>query len=277
MQSDTLYYSPSGLITSEDFYFPEPGMISSAKNNPLLPPIGPSGSFITTKAHTKAFDYTESQPPVTDWIFWLIFAGFVLLTITKFYYEKRIGLLFTSVFSRSSLTILTREGSLWRHQSFIPLLIIYITSITLFLFEVTEYYNPGSSTGLSGLLLFVEIVGAYLLLFSLKVLVIRMTGWIFRNQQIAFEYTQNIFIINIFGGIILLPLILLINYSIPEVFIFIASGLLAILMLYRFVRGIAIGLSDAKFSLFHLFLYLCTLEILPLVIIAKFVSKYFFS
>jgi hypothetical protein len=29
--------------------------------------------------------------------------------------------------------------------------------------------------------------------------------------------------------------------------------------------------------LFHLFLYLCTLEILPIIVAAKFLSKYFFS
>jgi len=99
----------------------------------------------------------------------------------------------------------------------------------------------------------------------------------FKNTETAKEYIQNILIYNLVLGILLLPLLLLIVYTYHELFLYIAGGLVLIMIFLRFMRGVAIGLSDPKFSLFHLFLYLCTLEILPLVVAAKFLSKYFFS
>jgi len=99
----------------------------------------------------------------------------------------------------------------------------------------------------------------------------------FKNIDTAKEYIQNILIYNLVLGILLLPLLLLIIYTYHELFLFIAGGLAIFILGLRFIRGIAIGLSDSKFSLIHLFLYLCTLEILPLAFAAKFLSKYFFS
>jgi hypothetical protein len=99
----------------------------------------------------------------------------------------------------------------------------------------------------------------------------------FKNKETAKEYIQNILIYNLVTGIILLPLLLLIIYTYHELFLYMAGGLILIMIFLRFIRGVAIGLSDTKFSLFHLFLYLCTLEILPIIVAAKFLSKYFFS
>jgi hypothetical protein len=66
-------------------------------------------------------------------------------------------------------------------------------------------------------------------------------------------------------------------YTYHVFFLYLAGFMAVVIIGMRFVRGLTIGLSDPKFSLFHLFLYLCTLEILPLAFAAKFFSKYFFS
>ena len=124
---------------------------------------------------------------------------------------------------------------------------------------------------------FMEFLGIYVAFSLVKILVIWLISVTFKNKETAKEYIQNILIYNLVTGILLLPLLLLIIYTYHEMFLYLAGGLVLIMIFLRFIRGIAIGLSDSKFSLIHLFLYLCTLEILPLLVAAKFLSKYFFS
>jgi hypothetical protein len=222
------------------------------------------------------------QPLITsvsrnNWIFWLILLGFVILTMTRYYHEKRIKLLGSAIFKRSSALQLIRESPVYSHRSFFPLLSIYIITVTLFIYESTEILSPGSSDGIKTLIIFAEFLGAYIAYSLLKILAIWLISITFKNTDTAREYIQNILIYNLVLGILLLPMLLLMIYTYREVFLYITVAITAIILVLRFIRGIAIGLSDPKFSLFHLFLYLCTLEILPLAFAAKFLSKYFFS
>jgi len=140
-----------------------------------------------------------------------------------------------------------------------------------------EIFSPGSTEGLRTLLVFAQFLGIYIAYSLIKILIIWLISVTFKNIETAKEYIQNILIYNMVLGILLLPLLLLIIYTYHELFLYLAAGMAIIILGLRFIRGIAIGLSDSKFSLFHLFLYLCTLEILPFAFAAKFLSKYFFS
>jgi hypothetical protein len=218
-----------------------------------------------------AVDFTN------NWIFWVLLAGFVILTMTRYYHEKRLKLFGTSVLKRSAATQLIRESPVYSHRSFFPMLLIYIISVTLLIYQSVEISSPGSTEGIKTLLMFVELLGVYIAFSMIKILVIWLISVTFKNTETAKEYIQNILIYNLVLGILLLPVLVLITYSYHELFLYLAVGLALIMIFLRFIRGIAIGLSDPKFSLFHLFLYLCTLEILPLLVAAKFLSKYFFS
>ena len=210
-------------------------------------------------------------------IFWILLAGFAILTMTRYYYEKRLKLLGSSIFKRSAAIQLIRESPVYSHRSFIPLLSIYIISVTLLINQAVEIFSPGSTEGIKTLLVFAQFLGIYIAFSILKIIVIWLISVTFKNIETAKEYIQNILIYNLALGILLLPLILLMIYTYHEIFLYISGGLAILIMGLRFIRGISIGLSDSKFSLFHLFLYLCTLEILPLAFAAKFLSKYFFS
>jgi hypothetical protein len=212
-----------------------------------------------------------------NWVFWILLAGFVVLTTVRYYHEKRLRLFGSSILKRSAAIQLIRESPIYSHRSFFPMLLIYIISVTLLIFQSVEITSPGSTEGIKTLLVFLEFLGIYVAFSLLKILIIWLISVTFKNKETAKEYIQNILIYNLVTGILLLPLLLLITYTYHELFLYVSGGLILIMIFLRFIRGVAIGLSDSKFSLFHLFLYLCTLEILPLLVAAKFLSKYFFS
>jgi hypothetical protein len=139
-------------------------------------------------------------------------------------------------------------------------------------------FSPGSTEeGIISMLVYLQFLGFYIGFTLMKFLVIWLTGIIFKNVDTAREYIQNILIYNLVLGVLLLPLLLLVIYIYPVAFIYFTGIFVLIIIILRFFRGAKIGLSDPKFTLFHLFLYLCTLEILPLAFAVKFISKYFFS
>jgi hypothetical protein len=212
-----------------------------------------------------------------SFIFWILLAGFAILTMTRYYHAKRLKLFGTAIFKRTAALQLIRESPVYSHRSFFPMLAIYIISITLLIQQTAEISSPGSESDLSSMLIFLEFLGIYIAFSLLKILTIWLVSITFKNIETAKEYIQNILIYNLVLGILLLPVILLIVYTYHMLFLYIAGVLALIIIGLRFIRGITIGLSDSKFSLIHLFLYLCTLEILPLAFAAKFLSKYFFS
>jgi hypothetical protein len=270
--ADTLAYFYPGHSVSE---FLDPGLweiYHKVSNGPSAPL-----PFLNTAPPDLILQPLVSGEIKNNWIFWVLLAGFAILTMTRYYHEKRLKLFGSSIFKRSAALQLIRESPVYSHRSFFPLLSIFIISATLLIYETAEVFSPGSTEGIKTLLVFAEFLGIYIAYSLLKILVIWLISVTFKNIETAKEYIQNILIYNLVLGILLLPLLLLIIYTYHELFLYMAAGLAIILVGLRFIRGIVIGLSDSKFSLFHLFLYLCTLEILPLAFAAKFLSKYFFS
>ena len=269
--ADSNIYSP-GKSVSE---FLDPGTWELYHNN-LSGPEGPL-PFLNTAPPDLMLQPVIAMEFTNDWVFWLLLAGFAILTTTRYYHEKRLKLLGSAIFKRSTAVQLIRESPVYAHRSFFPLLSIFIISMTLFIYQAVEVFSPGSSDGIKTFFLFAEFLGIYIGYSLLKIFSIWLISITFKNPETAREYIQNILIYNLVLGILLLPLLLLIIYTYHELFIYLAAGIAILIMCLRFIRGIAIGLSDPKFSLFHLFLYLCTLEILPLAFAAKFLSTYFIS
>jgi hypothetical protein len=269
--SDTLVCYPGHSISE----FLDPGLwelYHKVSEGPASP-----RPFLDTAPSDMILHPLASSEIKNNWIFWILLGGFVVLTIVRYYHEKRLRLFGTSIYKRSAAIQLIRESPIYSHRSFFPMLLIYIISVTLLIYQSVEIFSPGSTEGIKTLLVFLLFLGIYVVFSLLKISVIWLISVTFKNKETAKEYIQNILIYNLVTGILLLPLLLLIIYTYHELFLYVAGGLVLIMIFLRFIRGITIGLSDSKFSLFHLFLYLCTLEILPLLVAAKFLSKYFFS
>ena len=275
--TDTIYIPTKDALSIFPGYHDWAGHHISPASDSVIKANQAPGPFLNTSQSIRKIEPIPFNTNNQDWVFWGILLGFLLLTISKFFYEKRLRLLISAIFSRPAASQLMREGGILRHQSFIPLVSIYIISITLFLYSLLHYFSPGYESLKEELEIYGIILGGFLGYFFLKIFLIRMSGIIFKNENITSEYIQNIFIYNLFLGISILPLLLLIEYSYTRVFLYIALTVSVLILLNRFIRGLVIGMTDTKFSLFHLFLYLCTLEILPLVYMAKFFDKYFFS
>lgn len=98
----------------------------------------------------------------------------------------------------------------------------------------------------------------------LKYFFIKVCAFIFRTEEVSYQYIQLILNYSIFTSVIGFPLLLL-SFSETKLQTFLVITCLSIsllLLFIRFVRVFSIKIENTKFSYIHIFLYLCTLEFL---------------
>jgi hypothetical protein len=100
--------------------------------------------------------------------------------------------------------------------------------------------------------------------------IFRFCGYVFKASNETSDYVLNLYLFGQVTGICLLPVIIFITYfDNSKSIIFIGALVIILLCLYRLFKGFVIAFSKSKVSVYYIFLYLCTLEILPLVLLLK--------
>ncbi len=118
----------------------------------------------------------------------------------------------------------------------------------------------------------VNCIGLILALMLFKHLVIRFIGYIFPIDK---EIQRYNFLIIVFGsiiGLILAPVNLLLAYGPEELLkptVGIGIGALLFIYLFRTIRALLIGNRFIAFHKFHFLLYICTIEIAPVLVFSK--------
>ena len=203
----------------------------------------------------------------------VIFAIFVWL---KIIYGKKLKQLINVFIGNNTVTQLLREEHALSNRLSIFLSIIFILASALFIFQMNSFYHWHLSTQ-AGFIFYLKLCIALIIVYTVKIELIKLLGFIFKTEHESSEYVFNIFLFNKISGLFLMPIVICIALvkQINSVY-FINLGLLLVsfILIYRSIKGYKIGLRKRKISKFYLFMYLCTLEILPLIVLIKaFISK----
>lgn len=233
------------------------------------------GQFYST-GHTVL----APQPRHENLQFWIpgvLFMAFLLIVLLRVFDARRLRQLFGAFLRMSSVSQFYREEYALTNRVSFFLLLNYLLCGALFIYQVLVYFTGGAASG-GGIILFGLLAGGLALSYTVKVAAVRLLGGIFEVQDAAAEYTYNVLLFNKMLGLILFPVAVLLAFAVqlrPEWLVFLGLGFWSIALVYRILRGVLIGLSTGGVSVVNLFLYLCTLELLPFVVITKvFVSRF---
>lgn len=211
-----------------------------------------------------------------DWILALLLACFVLQAWVQYVYRKRFRQLVLAPFSKRFMNQMIRDGNLFNERLSLALGMVYMIGITLLIYEVNEMLLGGYSPyPVNRITIFAVILAGMLVYWFLKVTGIRMLGKVFKTENTTGMYLLNILVVNIITGILLIPLLVMVVYMKSVIILYLTIGIIVLSLLFLFIRGFFIGLSLTKFSYVFLFVYLCTLEILPLIILIKIFLIYY--
>jgi len=244
-------------LTFRSQVFPEPG-------------YGPS-IFVSHKLSPHDFRHAEPRQIQPDWIPGILLLCFFLLAWVQVFFHKRVTQVFRAPFSQRFVNQLIRDGNLFQERISVALAIVYILVLGLYLYQFNEWVLHLVIPGISGFAFYGLILLAVVLVPVLKAGVIQFLGSIFKTKETTYGYLLNHFVIALISGPLLLAGLVFIIYLKSVTLLYAFLGILALLFVFRFLRGLVVGLALTKFSYLFLFVYLCTLEILPLVVLLKLV------
>lgn len=204
-----------------------------------------------------------------DWIVASMLACFILLAWLQFFYFKRLRQILRAPVSQRFLNIMIKEGSLFNERISLGLGLIYLFTSSFLLFLVLTNILPGLLSRYCEPLIFSLCASSVIVFWFLKVFLMRFLGIVFQTLPTTYVYIHNVLAFSFITGLLLLPLLILTVFLHSNNLLYITLIITGLLYFYRVMRGFFIGISLKKFSRLYLFVYLCALEILPMLIILK--------
>ncbi len=202
-------------------------------------------------------------------LFSVALTGFVRIINFKYLQE-----LFSAVLFSQYARKMQKEDSLRNKKAAFTLNFLFLFNTSLFIYQLIVYKNIPTQFGHS--LVLIPITMALVFCFGLvKGIAYRFVGFVFENEQDTKEYLFYGSLYDKVFGIIILPIILVVPYIEESVHtILFNTGIIMFILLYliQLFKGFAIILKNPA-SLFYMFLYLCALEILPLIVMYNILVK----
>jgi hypothetical protein len=208
-----------------------------------------------------------------DWFILILFTTLALFASVRHLFAGYISNLIQSLFNYSTASRMFRERNVSLGQGEIRLEIFSYLVFGLLLYQAASYFNL--NIPFSGFLSFLISLGVVLIFFMLKKLIYFAVGFVTEKPAETGEFLYNFSNHIRVMGILSLPIVALIAWSpVLSPYSMFLAGLTIVLILYLILlwRGTRIFLKK-QFSIFYLFLYLWTLEILPLLLMLKWITE----
>ncbi len=220
----------------------------------------------------------EPQQPITIkgetesnvWAFPFLILSLFFVAVARFSFNNRLKQIIKAPYATRLFNQMEREGGIL--NEWITILLFFNFSLvfallvynTLDYFAVLESFSSYSPTTI----IFIVIL-ATICFIIVKYWILRLLGWVFKTMNMPVSYFKNNTIFNLIIGLILLPFVFTYIFNPAEIFIYSAWLIFVVANVFKITRGLIIGSNEARLPWYYIFLYLCTVEVAPLLIIAK--------
>lgn len=205
-----------------------------------------------------------------DWRFFaaallVIFFG-LAKTLFRKIYDQLVILMFRT-------TVRSRQIKEQLEHTTIPSMtfnLLFVCSASLLVMVMVLHY--GRLVSINYFLLWLLCAGGVAGVYLVKYCWLKMAGWIFNVREAADTYLFFVFFLNKILGIILIPLVVLLLLASSQVtgyLLIIGYFLVGLVMLYRYYLSYGAAQKAIKASPFHFLLYICAVEITPVLLIYR--------
>ena len=207
--------------------------------------------------------------PNFDGRFYLIIGMLFYLAFIKVTFPKYFSNVFQLIFQSPIRQKQTREQLQQNNLASLFSNILFILNASIFV-SLIAIKNGWVDLTLYSCIAY-SVVG-FTTLYLFKFLFLWLSGWLFSQREAIGNYSFIVFLTNKVMGVFLIPAILLLAFSPLTVQDFAYNSALIIisfLFVYRYLISFSIVRASLKVSAFHFFLYLCTFEVLPMLVLYK--------
>ena len=207
--------------------------------------------------------------PNFDGRFYLIIGMLFYLAFIKVTFPKYFSNVFQLIFQSPIRQKQTREQLQQNNLASLFSNILFILNASIFV-SLIAIKNGWVDLTLYSCIAY-SVVG-FTTLYLFKFLFLWLSGWLFSQREAIGNYSFIVFLTNKVMGVFLIPAILLLAFSPLTVQDFAYNSaliIISILFVYRYLISFSIVRASLKVSAFHFFLYLCTFEVLPMLVLYK--------
>lgn len=215
------------------------------------------------------FDGQERIVFSPDWLTIIFLVILLLIAVIKNNFSEQLSSLFSLLYSDKYYSDFGKVKPLiWNNFNILFFLIFILVSAVMIYYSLNAYVNDSFRFDLGYFLKILAGVLIYLVLrYTFEVILSSLFEIFEEYKFFSFVKLSNLFLISVY----LLPVLLFITYvNSSQYVIFIGAALifLALVILFRYIK--ALQYDRINFSnIFYLFLYLCALEIAPIILIYK--------
>lgn len=194
----------------------------------------------------------------------------ILFAFLKNVFDKQLTVIVQSFFSNRVLGNINKEDNLFTSWPFLLLFVHFGFTVGLFFYLGAKH--QGLNFANDGFQAFISISIGIIMLYTFKIVVLRLLGFFFNVQKPVNEYISILYLSYFNASLLFLPLVIAFALSPPQYgkfYMVISIILLFIIFAFQLIRAGINILSQNRFSKVYLILYFCTLEICPILILIK--------
>ncbi|MEA3479665.1 MAG: DUF4271 domain-containing protein [Bacteroidota bacterium] len=230
----------------------------------------PDTSILASFAATGLPIVEKVQIHQPTWYFIYLFLLMGLFAWIRIYYGNILIQIVQASTNFRAASKMFKNNSLLQNQLDGALYLFYFLSMAFLLYYL-ELRIGLYPYGLQGGVLFLFNIALLAALFLGRVVVHNIAGILFNSVRIVREYLYNMFLFNKLSGLLALPLVFLLVYTrgtLQEILFWITIFALAAIVVMRLIRAVVYSYRK-EVLIFYMFLYLCALEITPLVLLYR--------
>jgi hypothetical protein len=203
-----------------------------------------------------------------SWFMLIIIICVIIVTFVKLFYQNYYNVLFSHIYSFQLFTSSRDLGSLNNLGTFL-LNIVYLLSVSMSLYFITIYFFPSIDDKSS---LYFIILAIFTLHYLYKIISLYFLEVFIKNKNTVDFYIKSISRTNQFMALCILFILFIYLTGAKSHDGFIVYLLIIVLVLgqlIKYIKGLLSNIQQITNYFFHFIIYICTLEIAPLLILYK--------
>jgi hypothetical protein len=210
------------------------------------------------------------KPSGETWIVGVLLFLVLFFSLVRYFFPAELNTIIMAFYSNHILSRINKEDSLFNSWPFVFFYLLFGLIIGLYLYLTGKYMQLSYSV--NGFELFLILSALVIGLFTFKIIVLRVIGFLFDANRLVREYVSVLYLSYFNTAILFLPVVIafsLTSSRFAGIYSYIGIVMILGIFVVQFLRAGANILSNYKFPKVYLIIYLCTLEFCPLIILFK--------
>lgn len=234
-----------------------------------------SFKFVTEKPDGFGAPHLREVTYVSKgWNFMILFAVMILFVVGRYFSSHKFFGQMKTPFQGGSMDKSVREANASSMFTYMSVILSSVLLLSLFLQKIFLVFGDSKILH-DDFGFYADVVFAVAAFFVFNYLFMAFYAWMFNNKNLLLFHV-NLHISNLeIVNIILIPILMVLFFYPYKFFCILCLILITLMNIIRFIKFFVEIRLFSKVSFVNIFLYLCTLEIIPLLVIFKLIYDVF--